>query len=127
MSASRARNWFVATFVSRSLTKRDYRLDVFRGLSIIGITIVNHAPPADEMYAPLVHAPWRGWTLAGHLEEPTRAGRLVDGATGQLPILKHVQQPGFHPRSLQAHQTAVVVVARQVHQRLDVAHPMLPW
>jgi predicted acyltransferase len=53
-----------ATFVSRSLAGRDVALDVFRGLAIIGMILVNHAPPGETMYAPFVHAEWNGWSLA---------------------------------------------------------------
>jgi predicted acyltransferase len=50
--------------VSRTLAHRDYALDVLRGVAIIGMILVNSAPPTQSIYAPLVHAPWHGWTLA---------------------------------------------------------------
>jgi predicted acyltransferase len=50
--------------VSRTLEHRDYALDALRGLAIVGMILVNSAPPTDSIYAPLVHAPWHGWTLA---------------------------------------------------------------
>jgi len=50
--------------VSRTLEHRDYTLDALRGLAIVGMILVNGAPPTDSIYAPLVHAPWHGWTLA---------------------------------------------------------------
>src|SRR5579859_1695377 len=36
-------------------------LDVFRGLTIASMIIVNQLP-GDQNYAPLEHAPWNGWT-----------------------------------------------------------------
>jgi predicted acyltransferase len=54
----------VAAFVSRDLARRDLALDAFRGLMILGMILVNHPPPTSEIYPPLVHAAWNGWTLA---------------------------------------------------------------
>jgi predicted acyltransferase len=50
--------------VSRTLESRDYVVDAVRGLAIVGMVLVNAAPPTNSIYAPLVHAPWHGWTLA---------------------------------------------------------------
>jgi predicted acyltransferase len=46
------------------LESRDYTVDAVRGLAIVGMILVNGAPPTDKIYAPLVHASWHGWTLA---------------------------------------------------------------
>jgi len=54
----------VSQFVSRDLTRRDLALDAFRGLMIMGMILVNHPPPTEAIYPPLVHASWNGWTLA---------------------------------------------------------------
>ena len=54
----------LSSFVSRTLEHRDYVVDAVRGLAIAGMVLVNGAPPTDSIYAPLVHAPWHGWTLA---------------------------------------------------------------
>lgn len=51
-------------FVSRKLGERNVSVDVLRGLAIIGMILVNHAPPSPEIYGFLVHAPLTGWTLA---------------------------------------------------------------
>lgn len=64
MTVSRVGAWLSSTFVSRSLEGRDYALDALRGIAIIGMILVNHPPPTGEIYAPFVHAPWHGWTLA---------------------------------------------------------------
>lgn len=37
-------------------------LDVFRGLTIAGMVLVNNAGSWDEVYPPLHHAAWDGWT-----------------------------------------------------------------
>lgn len=51
-------------FLSRSLADRDVALDVFRGLAVAGMILVNNSGPGRPVYAPLVHAPWHGWTFA---------------------------------------------------------------
>src|SRR5262245_51024438 len=37
-------------------------LDVFRGLTIAGMILVNNAGDWSKTYAPLLHAEWHGWT-----------------------------------------------------------------
>lgn len=37
-------------------------LDVFRGITIAGMILVNMVGVADRVYPPLDHAPWNGWT-----------------------------------------------------------------
>jgi predicted acyltransferase len=37
-------------------------LDVFRGATIAGMILVNNAGDWSKTYAPLLHAPWHGWT-----------------------------------------------------------------
>ncbi len=39
-------------------------LDVFRGIAISGMLLVNMAGVADQVYPPLLHADWNGCTLA---------------------------------------------------------------
>lgn len=92
----------LSLFVSRSLVGRDYVVDVFRGLAVIGMILVNHPIPLRPVFAPLSHMPWNGWSFAdtvypaflfavGIAVAFTTAGRL-DG-TGRLP-------GGFHLRVL---------------------------
>lgn len=38
-------------------------LDVFRGLTIAGMILVNDPGDGNAVYAPLQHAEWHGWTL----------------------------------------------------------------
>lgn len=37
-------------------------LDVFRGLTVAGMLLVNNPGSWDAIYPPLEHAPWNGWT-----------------------------------------------------------------
>ena len=37
-------------------------LDVFRGITIAGMILVNHPGSFEHVYEPLDHAPWNGWT-----------------------------------------------------------------
>ena len=37
-------------------------LDVFRGLTIAGMLLVNNPGTWEHIYTPLEHAPWNGWT-----------------------------------------------------------------
>lgn len=53
-----------ALFVSRDIGERDDSVDAFRGLAIIGMILVNHAPPTPDIFSSLTHAEWLGWTLA---------------------------------------------------------------
>ncbi len=50
-----------ASVVAPSRTNRLLSLDVFRGLTILGMILVNN-PGGGEGYWPLEHAPWHGWT-----------------------------------------------------------------
>lgn len=45
-----------------ALTSRLVSLDVFRGLTIAGMVLVNNAGSWDAVYEPLEHAKWDGWT-----------------------------------------------------------------
>ena len=38
-------------------------LDIFRGMTIAGMMLVNNAGGFPEVYAPLKHAHWHGWTF----------------------------------------------------------------
>src|SRR2546423_2227983 len=37
-------------------------LDVFRGLTVAGMLLVNDPGTWEHIYTPLEHAPWNGWT-----------------------------------------------------------------
>lgn len=46
-----------------STSSRNLALDVFRGLTLALMIVVNTPGSWDVMYAPLAHAPWHGFTL----------------------------------------------------------------
>src|SRR6188508_3025084 len=37
-------------------------LDVFRGMTVAGMLLVNNPGTWSAIYPPLEHAPWHGWT-----------------------------------------------------------------
>ena len=47
---------------SASPAGRLLSLDVFRGLTIAGMVLVNNAGSWNAVYPPLAHAKWDGWT-----------------------------------------------------------------
>ena len=47
-----------------SVSTRLESLDVFRGLTIAAMILVNNPGDWNAVYAPLTHAEWNGWTLA---------------------------------------------------------------
>jgi predicted acyltransferase len=49
---------------SGSSPQRLISLDVFRGLAIAGMILVNNPGSRQAVYAPLRHADWNGWTAA---------------------------------------------------------------
>ncbi|MBN1781915.1 DUF5009 domain-containing protein [bacterium] len=46
----------------QSQSQRLMSLDVFRGLTIAGMILVNNPGNWDHVYRPLLHAEWHGWT-----------------------------------------------------------------
>ena len=48
--------------VSTALSGRLLSLDVFRGLTIAAMVLVNNPGTWNAVYAPLKHAEWHGWT-----------------------------------------------------------------
>lgn len=47
---------------SVALRERLLSLDVFRGMTVAGMLLVNDPGSWAHIYAPLEHAPWHGWT-----------------------------------------------------------------
>ncbi|MBL0938726.1 MAG: DUF5009 domain-containing protein [Gemmatimonadaceae bacterium] len=43
-------------------TERLVSLDVFRGMTVAGMLLVNNPGTWSAIYPPLAHAPWHGWT-----------------------------------------------------------------
>src|SRR5579885_2077604 len=50
--------------VAPRLSSRLMSVDVFRGLTIIGMLIVNNPGDATSAFTELRHSPWHGWTTA---------------------------------------------------------------
>ncbi|MEO7457762.1 MAG: DUF5009 domain-containing protein [Gemmatimonadaceae bacterium] len=48
--------------VSHAPRERLLSLDVFRGMTVAGMLLVNDPGSWAHIYAPLEHAPWNGWT-----------------------------------------------------------------
>jgi len=48
--------------MSRSPTPRLVSLDAFRGATVAAMLLVNNPGSWKDIYAPLEHAPWHGWT-----------------------------------------------------------------
>jgi predicted acyltransferase len=42
--------------------QRFYSLDLFRGMTVAFMILVNNAGNGENIYTPLEHAPWHGWT-----------------------------------------------------------------
>jgi predicted acyltransferase len=51
------------TTTSLPKTERLLSLDVFRGVTIASMMLVNNAGDWEHIYAPLEHAEWNGWTF----------------------------------------------------------------
>ena len=50
------------TTMSAAPRERLLSLDVFRGMTVAGMLLVNDPGTWEHIYAPLEHAPWNGWT-----------------------------------------------------------------
>lgn len=44
------------------MSERDRSLDVFRGMTVAAMILVNNPGSWSHLYAPLAHASWHGWT-----------------------------------------------------------------
>jgi predicted acyltransferase len=75
-------------------------LDAFRGATIAGMLLVNNPGSWNDLYAPLAHAPWHGWTptdmifpfflwIVGVAMTLSFARRVADGAD-RGALFRHV-------------------------------------
>jgi predicted acyltransferase len=92
----------LATPVPKQPRERLLSLDVFRGMTIAGMLLVNNPGTWSSIYPPLEHAPWNGWTptdlifpfflfIAGvttHLSLTARRARGDDEAAIRRQIIR---------------------------------------
>ncbi len=52
----------VSAALTRARAERLASLDAFRGITIVAMILVNNPGKWDDVYAPLQHAAWNGWT-----------------------------------------------------------------
>src|SRR5438270_580605 len=85
--------------IERAPGARMASLDVFRGLTIAGMILVNNAGDWCHVYWPLEHAAWNGWTptdlvfpffvfIVGMTTAFSIASRSAQGA-GRLTLMRH--------------------------------------
>jgi len=88
--------------LEQRVPERSRSLDVFRGLTIIGMLLVNDPGDASAAYAELRHASWNGWTgadlvfpfflfvvgITTHLSLQSRVARGDDAAAIRRQILR---------------------------------------
>lgn len=84
-------------FVSRDLAGRDIAIDTFRGLAVIGMILVNHAPPTDQIYSIFVHPEWSGWSLADTIFP---AFLFLVGVSINLSMSRGIDANGRNPPDL---------------------------
>src|SRR5688500_19837426 len=86
-------------------SERLLSLDVFRGLTVAGMLLVNQPGDWSAIYPPLAHAPWHGWTptdlifpfflfivgVTTHLSVEARRRRGDDDAT----LIRQIIRRGF--------------------------------
>jgi len=85
---------------SAAIPARRLYLDVFRGITIAGMILVNNAGDWARVYAPLRHARWHGWTIADLIfpsfvfimgaAVPPALGRRLDAGTPRARVVLSV-------------------------------------
>src|ERR1044071_8203255 len=87
-----------------SASKRLLSLDVFRGITIAGMVLVNNPGTWSAIYWPLEHAEWHGWTptdlifpfflfIVGVAIPLAFGRRLESGGSTRDPYVKIVKPP----------------------------------
>ena len=61
-TVAESRTRTITTLASAPTSTRLTSLDVFRGMTIAGMILVNNAGDWEHVYWPLEHAKWNGWT-----------------------------------------------------------------
>lgn len=77
-------------------------LDAFRGATIAGMLLVNNPGSWSHVYAPLLHAPWHGWTPTDQIfpaflwivgvSMTLSTARRVEAGADRLALLRHAVQ-----------------------------------
>ena len=65
--------------MERRRRERLVSLDVFRGITIAGMLLVNNPGSWSTIYGPLKHAPWHGWRRSGGVP-------VVPAVDGRRPL-----------------------------------------
>ena len=91
--------------MERAATSRLLSLDVFRGMTIAGMLLVNNPGSWGAIYPPLEHAAWNGWTptdvifpfflfIVGVTTHLSLSSRRAKGATDS-DIIRQILRRGF--------------------------------
>lgn len=89
-----------------STRERLLALDVFRGMTVAGMLLVNNPGTWSAIYPPLQHAPWHGWTptdlifpfflfIVGITTELSFSARRARGATDRDLLLQIFRRAGL--------------------------------
>ena len=114
-------------------------LDVFRGLTVAGMLLVNDPGTWSAIYPPLEHAPWHGWTptdlifpfflfivgITTHLSLSGRRARGDDDLAADFSPSPAVRRPGtpvtrdyaFAPENESQDAPIIAVGARVRHRK----------
>lgn len=84
------------------LTERLVSLDAFRGATIAGMLLVNNPGSWGDLYAPLAHARWHGWTVTDTIfpsflwivgvSLTLSTARRVEAGADRAQLFRHVLQ-----------------------------------
>ncbi len=77
----------------QKLSERLISLDVFRGITIAGMILVNNPGSWDHVYPPLRHAPWHGWTPTDFIFP---FFLFIVGVAMSLSITKRIERGDSH-------------------------------
>src|SRR6185295_9057946 len=79
-------------------------LDVFRGLTIAGMLVVNTPGTWEHVYPPLLHAEWHGWTYTDTIfpfflflvgvSMALSFGRRIEQGARRGDLVRHTVQRG---------------------------------
>jgi predicted acyltransferase len=98
-------------------------LDVFRGITIAGMILVNNPGSWDHVYPPLLHAKWHGWTPTD-LVFPFFL--FIVGVAMSLSFASGEKAPG--PKKIVARSVVLFGLGlfMAAYPRFDIAHLRIP-